>query len=45
LQRLVRKLGHQGVRLRVAMKQGRAVTASNAGCRRPGTTALSWLPP
>jgi hypothetical protein len=38
LQRLARKLGHEGVELRPA----RAATASNVTCRRTGTNALWW---
>src|SRR5215831_5762330 len=36
LQRLVRKLGQQGAKLRFCYEAGRAVMASNASCRRSG---------
>jgi len=42
LQRLVRKLGQEGVRLRFCYEAGRAAMASNASCRRMGTNALWW---
>jgi hypothetical protein len=43
LDRLVRKLGGEGVRLRFcAMRPGRAAMASNVTCRRTGTNALWW---
>jgi hypothetical protein len=44
LQRLVRKLGQQEAKLRFSTKPGRVVMASNANCRRLGTT-VSSLPP
>jgi transposase len=34
LQRLVRKLGQEGVRLRSAMRRGRAAMVSSVSCRR-----------
>jgi hypothetical protein len=44
LDRLLRKLGGDGVSLRFCYEAGRVVTAFNARYRRAGTNALS-LPP
>jgi hypothetical protein len=41
LDRLMRKLGGAGVRLRFVTKRAHAATASNVTCRRAGTNA-SW---
>ena len=41
LDRLMRKLGHDGVGFGFAMRQGRAVMASSVTCRRADTSASS----
>jgi len=42
LERLMRKLGGPGVRLRFVTKRAHAAMAFNVTCRRAGTTALWW---
>jgi hypothetical protein len=44
LDRLLRKLGGDGVKLRFCYEAGPAVTAFNARYRQPGTNASSWPP-
>ena len=44
LDRLVRRPGDKGVAPRFCYEAGRAVTASNPGCRHEGMTALLWPP-
>jgi hypothetical protein len=41
LDRLLRKLGGDGIALRFYYQRGRAVTAFNGGCRPAGTSASS----
>jgi transposase len=43
LDRLLRKLGSDGMALRFATRRGRAGVAFNGACRPAGTNA-SWLP-
>jgi hypothetical protein len=42
LDRLMRKLGGEGVRLRFCYEAAPAAMASNVTCRRAGTNALWW---
>ena len=44
LDRVMRKLGREGVRLRFCYERGRAATASSVNCRRPGMNASSSRP-
>jgi len=45
LQRLVRKLGRDGVKLRFCYEAGPSATGSNASCRRVGTIVSLLLLP